>query len=306
MRINILENFRAVFYTPFYAAFELRAYEAEGLDVHRTMSTQPAETMQLLLRGEADVAWGGPIRHLAEKNRDPNSVGVIFCDVVGRDPFFLVAREPNQNFQLSDLMGKRVGVVSEVPTPWLCLQHDLLQAGLDPANVTATADRTMAENIAALGAGEVDIIQVFQPYVEQALEEHHANIWYSASDRGPTAYTALYTTQGFRDQNSESLLRMTRGVYRTQAWIASHPASELAALVAEYFPDVPQARLTRALDRYKNAGLWNLTPILPSEGFAWLDAACRSTGFTQIPVTYEQCVDMSFAEEVIKNPAEAL
>jgi NitT/TauT family transport system substrate-binding protein len=65
MHIALIENFRAVFYTPFYALFALHAYEAEGLDVQRVMSTQPAETMQLLLSGKGDVAWGGPIRLMA-------------------------------------------------------------------------------------------------------------------------------------------------------------------------------------------------------------------------------------------------
>ena len=30
MALTLIENFRAVFYTPFYAAFALKAYEAEA------------------------------------------------------------------------------------------------------------------------------------------------------------------------------------------------------------------------------------------------------------------------------------
>ena len=33
MTVTLIENFRAVFYTPFYAAFALGAYKAEGVDV---------------------------------------------------------------------------------------------------------------------------------------------------------------------------------------------------------------------------------------------------------------------------------
>ena len=57
MSITLIENFRVVFYTPFYAAFALGAYVAEGVEVRRVMSTQPAETMQALLSGKGDVAW---------------------------------------------------------------------------------------------------------------------------------------------------------------------------------------------------------------------------------------------------------
>ncbi len=306
MSIILIENFRAVFYTPFYAAFALGAYEAEGLDVQRVMSSQPAETMQRLLDGEGDVAWGGPIRLLVANNEDPHCNLVIFCEAVGRDPFFLVGRDPCETFRFADLMDKRLATVSEVPTPWLCLQHDLRLAGLDPAQVNCISGRSMAENVEALRAGEVDVIQVFQPYVEYALEGDAGHIWYAASDRGLTAYTSLYTTQECVARDPESLLRMTRAMYRTQSWIANHDAATLAACVADFFPDLPRQVLSQALGRYKALGLWNLNPMLVAEGFEWLAAACLSSGFIQQSVSYERCVEMRFAEQVIQEAPPAL
>lgn len=305
MAVTLIENFRAVFYSPFYAAFALQAYEAEGLEVQRIMSTDPTRTMQMLLSGTGDVAWGGPIRLLSANNETADPGLVIFCDVVGRDPFFLVGREPNPTFRLHDLFDKRVATVSEVPTPWLCLQHDLRLAGLDPAKVDRVTNQSMPENVAALRAGEVEVIQLFQPFVEQALEEGIGHIWYAAADRGATAYTALYTTQAFLQREPQSLRQMTRAMYRTQHWIATHDAAELADNVAEYFPDVSRATLTSALARYKALNVWNRTPILPPEGFAWLSAACVSGGYTPRDVAYDRCVDMRFAEQVIQEPPGA-
>jgi NitT/TauT family transport system substrate-binding protein len=296
MRITLIENFRAVFYSPFYAAFALNAYEAEGLEVQRVMSTQPAQTMQMLMSGQGDVAWGGPIRLMVANNDNPDFGLVIFCDVIKRDPFFLVGREPNEEFQLPHLMDRGLATVSEVPTPWLCLQHDLRLAGLDPSAIEQVAGRSMPENVAGLAAGDVDVIQVFQPYVEQALA--HGHIWYAAADRGDTAYTALYTTHAFRARQPESLLRMTRAMYRTQHWIATHEAAELAALVADFFPDVSLAHLTQALARYRELELWNATTVMPQAGFDWLCDACLSSGFIERRADYEHCVDMSFAREV--------
>ena len=306
MPITLIENFRAVFYTPFYASFALKAYEAEQVEVQRVMSERPAETMQAVLRGEGDVAWGGPIRLLKGDNKRTEGGLAIFCDVVGRDPFFLLGREPNSTYQPRDLLGKKMAAVSEVPTPWLCLQHDLRAADLDPADIDRTPERTMPENVEALRAGEVDVIQCFQPYVEQVLAEQLGHIWYAASDRGPTAYTAMYAPQSLLDDKPDEFLRMTRAVYRTQAWIASHEAVDLAELVADFFPDVPLVRLTSALARYKQLGLWNQTPIMPQEGFEWLKAACLSGGFIDRDVAFEQCVDMRFAEQVIQETPEPL
>lgn len=301
MAITLIENFRAVFYAPFYAAFALGAYDAEGLEVRRVMSTQPTETPQALLCGKGDVAWGGPIRLLMAHNDDPDCGLVIFCEAVGRDPFFLVGREPRETFRLNDLLEQRLATVSEVPTPWLCLQHDLRLAGLDPTHVNRLTDQTMSENVKALHAGEVDVIQVFQPYVEHILESSAGHVWYAAADRGLAAYTSLYTTRECMERDPEELLRMTRAMYRTLHWIANHEADELAARVANYFPDLASPTLTNALRRYKSLGLWNRTPILAQEGFEWLTAACLSGGFIRQRVPYERCVDMRFAVQVMRE-----
>jgi NitT/TauT family transport system substrate-binding protein len=263
-----------------------------------------AETAQALRSGEADVAWGGPIRLLLDNNQRSDSDLVIFCEVVRRDPFFLVGREPRPAWQLADLLHGRVATVHEVATPWLCLQHDLRLAGLDPARVTRLADRSMPENLAALHAGDIEVMQAFQPFVEQAVEAGAGHIWYAAAARGLTAYTSLYTTRQYMARDPESLLRMTRAMYRTQQWIATHSAAELAACVAAFFPDLPRPTLTAALERYKTLRVWNRTPMLQPEGLAWLDAACRSGGHIQRSVPYEQCVDMRFAAQVIaETPA---
>ncbi len=297
MQITLIENFRALFYTPFYASFALNAYEAEGLEVQRVMSTQPAETMQMLLAGKGEVAWGGPIRLMAANNESPDFGLVIFCDVIKRDPFFLVGRDPNPDFQLQDLMDKRLATVSEVPTPWLCLQHDLRLTGLDPGAIGRVTEPTMPENVADLAAGEVDVIQVFQPFVEHALAAG-GHIWYAAANRGDTAYTAMYTTHDFRARNPESLLRMTRAMYRTQHWITTHEPAELAALVADFFPDVALDHLTQALARYQGLELWNPSTVMPQAGFDWLCDACLSSGYIERRAPYDHCVDMQFAMQV--------
>lgn len=306
MPITLIENFRAVFYTPFYAAFALGAYAAEGLEVRLMESSHPSETARALLTGKGEVAWGGPMRVMVANNKNPNCGLVLFCEVVARDPFFLVGREPHPTFQLKDLLGKKVATVSEVPTPWICLQHDLRLAGVDPVEIDRVSDRSIPGNVAALHSGGVDVIQVFQPFVEILLERNEGHIWYAAAERGLTSYTALYTTRKFMERYSEAVLQMTRAVYRTQKWMAAQDGEEIAACVATYFPDLPQNTLAKALTRYKSLGLWNRAPILSREGFEWLQSACLSGGLIQKGFPYEHCVDMRFAEKVIREEPPSL
>ena len=170
MAITLQETLRAVFYAPFYIALARGAYAQEGVEVRFVSAPTPGAAARGLFDGTVDVCWGGPMRVMQTHDRDPASDLVCFSEVVTRDPFFLLGRGPAPNFAVRDLANKRVGVVSEVPTPWLCLQHDLRLAGIDPARLDIVADRSMAENAAALLRGELDVVQLFQPYAEELLE----------------------------------------------------------------------------------------------------------------------------------------
>lgn len=300
MTITLREPFRAVFYTPFYAAFALNAFEAEGVDVRLDTALSPEMTAQGLLSGEIEMAWGGPMRFLEAHDRDPDCGLVGFCEVVTRDPFFLVGREPRTDFDLRDLAELRIGTVSEVPTPWLCLQDDLRRAGIDPTTLDRVTDQTMAENTAALRAGELDAIQVFQPYVEQLVRDGAGHIWHAAASRGPTSYTTLVTTATTLASGRDTALAMTRAIYRTLKWYHAQSAETIAATVSPFFPDLEADVLTACIERYNRLGIYGRDPILPRDGFERLKGACLSAGFIERGADYERCVDTELARSVIE------
>jgi NitT/TauT family transport system substrate-binding protein len=136
-----------------------------------------------LFAGTADVAWGGPMRVSQLYDEQPDCDLVCFGEAVTRDPFLLIGREERPGFRISDLMSVRIATVSEVPTPFLCLQHDLRLAGCDPAALDRVADGTMSENMAALRAGRFDVVQLFQPLAEELIAEGSGHVWYAAATR---------------------------------------------------------------------------------------------------------------------------
>jgi len=303
MKITLIENFRAVFYAPYYASIALGAFRAEGLEVELKTSPDASRTLSSVLSGSGEVSWGGPVRIMLALEKDPASRPVAFCESVGRDPFFLVGREPSTRFQLKDLFDKRVATVSEVPTPWMCLQHDLRLAGLDPSRLARVTDRSMSENVAALRAGEVDVIQVFEPFVAQLEEEGAGHIWYAAASRGPATYTTFNAPRPFLEREPDIARRMCRAMYRTQKWIVKKPAAELAAVVAPYFPGLSVSVLIASCQRYRLSEVWNRNPVMLRQGFEWLCDAALSRGLITRRYAFEDCVDMRFAEDVVReNP----
>jgi NitT/TauT family transport system substrate-binding protein len=297
--ITLSENFRALFYTPFYAAHAIGAYAQQGVEVELRPSSDPNRTAAALRSGEVDVMWGGPLRVLLTHDADPASDVVCFCDVVARDPFFVIGREPRPLFRPADLTTVRLGSVSEVPTPWLCLQDDIRRDGADPGAVQLVTDGTMARNAAALREGRLDAVQVFQPYAEELLASGAGHLWYAAAGRGLTAYTTLVTRRSVLDRKRDELLAMVRAMYRTLRWIRATPGAEIQRVLASYFPDVPPAIYAAAIDRYRALDLYGPDPVTRREGFDRLAAAMRSGGALKREVPFEECVDNSLAEQVV-------
>lgn len=306
MAINLCESFRAMFYTPFYLPFALGTYEAEGVDV--TLSTSPSlDTVAEQLRdGIADVYWGGPMRIMVMRDRirEPEIIG--FSEAITRDPFFLIGKTPNPSFDLKDLLDIRFASVSEVPTPWMCLQEDLRRAGIDPASLNRNPDRSMPENVEALANEKADVIQLFQPFAEQVLSSGAGHLWYAQAARGYCTYTTLYATKEMIASRPDDMHRMTRAMYRCQKWIHAVQPSEIASAVAEFFPDISADILSAAAARYVELGVWGKDPHLPREGFERLRDSLVSGGLISIRPEFEDCVENQFADAVIaEDPPKA-
>jgi NitT/TauT family transport system substrate-binding protein len=297
--LTLSENFRALFYAPFYAAFAIGAYQAEGVGVTLRPSPDPAATAADLLAGKVDAMWGGPLRVMLTHAADPAADVVCFCDVVARDPFFIIGRQPREDFRLADLAHMRFASVAEVPTPWLCLQDDLRRAGIDPARLNRVSGPSMAANTAALRAGEVDAVQLFQPYVETLVAEGVGHVWYAAATRGLTAYTTLITRRPVLEARRDEFAAMVRGMYRALRWLAATPAADVAAVLSEFFADVPPPILAAAIQRYRALGLYAPGPVLRREGFDRLQAAMLSGGVLQHAVPFESCVDNTLARAAV-------
>ncbi len=299
LALVISENFRALFYAPFYAAHAIGAYAAEGVEVNLRTSPSPAATAQAIRDGAADLMWGGPLRVILSRAENPASDLVCFADVVRRDPFFVIGREPRPGFALPDLAHVRLGVVSEVPTPWICLADDLRRAGLEPAAMRLVEGRTMAENAAALRDGALDAAQLFQPYAEELLEGGAGHVWYAQASRGPTAYTMLVARRSVMDRQQEAFLAVTRAVHRALRWFAATPPEEVARALHDFFPDVPRARFAAAVARYRALELWCTDPRPNRAGFERLHTAMRSAGALDRDIAYADCVREDLADQAV-------
>ena len=316
MNIKLAENFRAVFYAPFYATHALGLFAEQGVTITLLDSASPGAGIAELAKGNIDVMWGGPLRVIKERDQFERTKGslVAFCEVAAKDPFFLLRRkrgelpvsqstapaanqgQPGKPFALKDLLGMRFASVSEVPTPWLCLQQDLRDASVDPTRLNRVADRSMQENLDALVRGELDVIQVFEPYVSLALAHEDLEVVHAASQRGYTAYTTFISTVEGMQRNHAGFEAMILAIEKFRPWLAAHGPAELARVVKSFYPHVSLDILTACLTRYHAAELWTCRRAISRQGFARLAASMLDSGYIKQSARYEDCVAESAYE----------
>ena len=317
MNIKLAENFRAVFYAPFYATHALGLFAQQGVTITLLDSASPGAGIAELAKGNIDVMWGGPLRVIKERDQFERTEGslVAFCEVAAKDPFFLLRRkrgepsasqstdpaakqsQPGQVFALKDLVNLRFASVSEVPTPWLCLQQDLREAGVDPAKLNRVADHSMQENLDALLRGELDVIQVFEPYVSLALAQGDLEVVHAASQRGYTAYTTFISTFDSMQRNHAGFEAMILAIEKFRPWLAAHGPVELARVVKSFYPHVSLDILTACLTRYHVAELWTCRRAISRQGFARLAASMLDSGYIKQAARYEDCVAANAYED---------
>jgi hypothetical protein len=91
---------------------------------------------------------------------------------------------------------------------------------------------------------------------------------------------------------------MVRAIHRTQRWVASATAAQIAEAIADFFPAVPAPIRTAACARYQALGIWSTTPVLPRAGYDRLLSSLVSGGFVA-GTPFDVAVDNSLAKEVI-------
>jgi len=294
MTLTLAENFRAIFYTPFYLLKTLGLAEQEGLTLKWLPPGTPGGAIDAIKNGSIDLTWGGPMRVMKDHDTTPSNGQSLLCfgEVVSRDPFFLLGKKTLGRFELAQLRQLRLAQVSEVPTPWLCLQADLRDLGLNVPEIEASLVRglSMPEQIQALKAGTLDVAQVFEPLASELLADPTYQILYAAHTRGPTVYTTLICSRDGWNANHKAFDVLRNVLAKLQIWMHAQTPAIIASHVQSFFPEIASQQLEQAIARYLHHGIWAATPQMSQAGFDRLSTSLQSGGFIRTRIEFASCI----------------
>jgi len=100
--------------------------------------------------------------------------------------------------------------------------------------------------------------------------------------------------KSFIEENPEIIQSFVRAVQRGQEWVANHSPTEIAEVIAPFFPHSNLDDLTFIVNRYQSQDTWPQDLAVNQDGFYLLQTIMEHGGELQQWVDFSSLIDNSF------------
>jgi NitT/TauT family transport system substrate-binding protein len=295
--IRLMETFRSVFYTPIYVSVAGGFLENEGLDV--TFSTCPPQfphPLSALKHDAADIVQSGIMRCIIALDWGAETVPAHFAKINARDGFFVLGRQPQDEFRWESLRGATVIPVGFSPMPWASFQYALRKHGVSPEELKLLHGLSLENAVTAFRQGQADFIHLPEPAIEQLIADGVGHLAIALGpENGHIAYSSFAATNRFIGQNPDAVQHFVQGYSRALQWLAASDAPEIGKAITSFFPNVPLDLVVQAVARYKSQDTWPTDSMLGQPEYEGLQDILVSAGLVKEHQPYEKVVRRDFA-----------
>ena len=300
--IQVNEVTRSVFYAPQYLAIANGFFEEEGLEIELTTGQGADKVMTAVLAGQSDIGFCGPEAAIYVYNEGKEDYIEVFAQMTQKDGSFLVSKEPADNFQWTDLVGKTVIPGRKGGVPYMTLEYVLKQNGINPQTDLVLDDSIKFDLMAgAFAGGDAEYVTLFEPTASMTQDAGAGYVVASVGEAsGEIPYTAYCAKKSYIAENSTIIEGFTRAIYKGEQWVKEHTAKEVAEKIQGFFPDTTIESLSTSVQKYKDIDAWKENPILEEEAFDKLQLIMTEAGELEEKAPYDKIVNNTFAEKVSK------
>lgn len=292
LRLNLGDASESrIYYCAHFVARALGLFSRHGVEVRFQQAQDGGRTTRggqipALLSDEADLAVGGPmvIMKMAEDNEAHLAV---FCAVANSNPWVLARPEPGRFSSLTELAGLRVRDVANVGTATMAFRDALAKAGLSPEDVEILP----AEARSTAPAGEEVVLQSRHALAER-LANGELHVWRDLSeDTGSVPWSAYIAAPATLSRQPQAFAAFVAAIGAAQRFIATRSPAEIAALIAQDYPEHSPAALAAGIEGYLASGVIAQTPVIAQQDFSRFSQLLEAIGWLERPADYHHLVD---------------
>ena len=295
-RVNLMETFRTVFYTPIYVTLAGGYLETEGLDVHfESCPPKFPHPLSALNNGAADIVQSGIMRSIIAADWGGETVPRHFAEINSRDGFFVLGRQEARNFSWSAFERSKIIPVGFSPMPWASLQYALRNNGVAVEDLTLMPGLGLIDAVEAFRAGQADFIHLPEPAAEQLLSEGVGNLTVALGKvNGHIAYSSFAATNSYLNSRPDVVHRFVTGYSKALSWLSAATSEDVSDPVAQFFPETNPELITGSIARYKDQGTWPATPFLGRPEYDGLQEILVASGMVKEWQPYEKVITTAF------------
>lgn len=283
-------------YMPIYVALDKGFFKEQGLDVKLISTGGDEKTFTAIASGNAQFGVSDPTFVAIARQRGQG--GKVIAGIVRRVPFAMITFEPSirKISQPSDFAGHRIAAL---PAPSTCYAviENILQNNGHPvrAKIVPGALGTFP---AMLKAGQADMAMEFEPNISSLTTQSGRIIYSTVGYFGDTAFTGMTVSDSFYSQHPQEIQAAVNAVAKAMRYI-HHDFAGTALIAKQEFPEIPETVIKTALQRLIDEGTTPVSPVLTRAAWNKAIALRKEIGDLQGTGSYEENVDMKFAQMAV-------
>ncbi|MBP3577592.1 MAG: ABC transporter substrate-binding protein [Lachnospiraceae bacterium] len=301
-KVKLTEVAHSIFYAPMYVAIEEGYFEEEGIEVELVNGLGADKTMTAVLSGESEIGFMGSEASVYVYNEGATDYVVNFAQLTQRAGNFLVSRESETDFEMTDLKGKTVLGGRKGGMPQMVFEYILKKYGMDPAtdlNIIQNIDFGMTAQAFSGGSGDYTV--EFEPSAT-ALEKEGAGYVVSSLgvESGYVPYTAFSAKKSYIEKNPEVIEGFVKALQKGMDYVSSHTPEEIAEIIQPQFAETDRDTLVTIITRYYDQDSWKEDLVFSEDAYTLLLDILESAGELEKRPPYEDLVDNTYSEKAAK------
>jgi len=107
---------------------------------------------------------------------------------------------------------------------------------------------------------------------------------------GSVPYTAYNARKSYIEKNLDVIEKFTKAVNRGLEYVDSHTSSEVAKIVAEYFPDTSLSDMETIVNRYKEGEAWKKNITINEDEWNHIQDIMKASSELDEYVSYDKLI----------------
>ena len=296
-KVRLNEVTHSVFYTPLYVAIEKGFFEEEGIEIELTNGGGADASMTAILSGSADVGLMGPETVIYVQNQGKKDAPKVFGQLTQKDGSFLVSRNPEPDFEWTDLEGKEILAGRRGGVPAMTFEYVLKELGL--SNYTLNYDVQFNLMTSAFIGGTADYCTVFEPTASEYQSNGTWHIVASVGEQsGEIPYTSFIALESYINENTEIIRSFLKAIKKAYDFMQSNTERAVAEAIVKQFPSTSITSIETSIKSYKNINAWTTNLQATESSFNRLQDVMTNAGELSARVAFSKLVNNSHAKAI--------